>query len=142
MVAFVVALNRVNIVALSPILVSHVGVIEHHVLRHQGFMFPRRSGNARLRARGSGTPWPPEREVWGVLPPAPAQQGGSGGRRPPKGWRCICKTFYAVSHVDVILWCHFHMSSMFSASSDDTEGGIFEARAPYWPFKCLLVIFW
>ena len=50
--SFVLALNRVNIVAVTRIPVLHVGVIGHHVPRHEGFMFPRRSGNARLRARG------------------------------------------------------------------------------------------
>ena len=38
----ILALNRVNIVAVTTILVLHVGVIGHHVPRHYGFMFPRR----------------------------------------------------------------------------------------------------
>ena len=33
-VTFVLALNRVNIVAVTTILVLHVGVIGHHVPRH------------------------------------------------------------------------------------------------------------
>ena len=33
-VSFVLALNRVNIVAVTTILVLHVGVIGHHVPRH------------------------------------------------------------------------------------------------------------
>ena len=40
----VLALNRVNVVAVTTILVLPVGVIGHHVRRHY-FMFPRRSGN-------------------------------------------------------------------------------------------------
>ena len=46
-VSFVLALNRVNIVAVTTTLVLHVGVIGHHVPRHLGFMFLLRSGNAR-----------------------------------------------------------------------------------------------
>ena len=46
-VSFVLALNRVNIVAVTKILFLHIGLIGHHFPRHQGFMFPRRSGNAR-----------------------------------------------------------------------------------------------
>ena len=40
---FVLALNRVNVVAVTTILVLRVGVIGHHVPRHYDFMFPRRS---------------------------------------------------------------------------------------------------
>ena len=43
----ILALNEVNIVAVTTKLVLHVGVIANHVQRHKGFMFPRRSGNAR-----------------------------------------------------------------------------------------------
>ena len=50
----ILALNRMNIVAVTTIRVLHVGVIGHHVPRHSGFTFPRRSGNARLRARAAG----------------------------------------------------------------------------------------
>ena len=50
-VSFVLALNRVNVVAVTTILVLHVGVIGHHVPCHYDFMFPRRSYHARLRAR-------------------------------------------------------------------------------------------
>ena len=70
-VSFVLALNRVNVVAVTTILVLHVGVIGHHVPCHYDFMFPRRAYHARLRARG----------VRGALPPG----GGSGGTfAPPK----------------------------------------------------------
>ena len=76
-VSFVMALNRVNVVAVTTILVLHVGVIGHHVPCHYDFMFPRRSYHARLRARG----------VRGALPPGPSappgQQGGLGGGTPP-----------------------------------------------------------
>ena len=51
-VSFVLALNSVNIVAVTTIIVVHVGVIGYHVPRRSCFMFPRRSCNARLRARG------------------------------------------------------------------------------------------
>ena len=37
-VSFVLALNRVNIVAVTTILVLYVGVILHHVRRHWGFI--------------------------------------------------------------------------------------------------------
>ena len=66
-VPFVLALNRVNVVTVTTILVLHVGVIGHHVPCHYDFMFPRRSYHARLRARGSG----------------PRQQGGLGSGTPP-----------------------------------------------------------
>ena len=46
----------VNIVAINTIIVVHVGVIGYHVPRQSCFMFPRRSCNARLRARGSRIP--------------------------------------------------------------------------------------
>ena len=39
----ILSLNRGNVVAVTTILVMHVGVIGHHVPRHKGFMFPRRS---------------------------------------------------------------------------------------------------
>ena len=57
---FVLALNRVNIVAVTTILVSYVGVIGHQVLRHEVFMFPRRSCIASFaRKGGPGKPCPP-----------------------------------------------------------------------------------
>ena len=67
-VSFVMALNRVNVVAVTTIFVLHVGVIGRHVPCRYDFMFPRRSYHARLRARG----------VRGALPP---------GRAPPNGER-------------------------------------------------------
>ena len=39
-VSFVLALNRVNVVAVTTILVLHVGVIGHHVPCHYDFMPP------------------------------------------------------------------------------------------------------
>ena len=65
-VSFVLALNRVNVVAVTTILVLHVGVIGHHVPCRYDFMFPRRSDHARLRAR----------EVRGALPPDPNREAG------------------------------------------------------------------
>ena len=65
-VSFVLALNRVNVVAVTTILVLHVGVIGHHVPCHYDFMFTRRSYHARLRARVVRGPLPPGRGVWGV----------------------------------------------------------------------------
>ena len=50
--SFVMALNRVNVVAVTTILVLHAGVIGHHAPCRYVFMFPRRSYHARLRARG------------------------------------------------------------------------------------------
>ena len=45
-VSFVLALNRVNITAVTTTLVLHVGLIGHHGARHESFMFSRRSGSA------------------------------------------------------------------------------------------------
>ena len=64
-VSFVLALNRVNVVAVTTILVVHVGVIGHHVPCHYDFMFPRRSYHARLRARGVRGALPRGRGFWG-----------------------------------------------------------------------------
>ena len=69
-VSSVLALNRVNVVAVTTILVLHVGVIGHHVPCRYDFMFPRRSDHARLRARGVRGALPPGRGVWrGLRPP-------------------------------------------------------------------------
>ena len=46
-VSFVLALNRVNVVAVTTIVVLHVGVIGHHVPCHYNFMFPRSRGGPR-----------------------------------------------------------------------------------------------
>ena len=46
-VSVLLALNKVQIVRATTILVLHVGVVGHHVPRHYGFMFLRVSGNAR-----------------------------------------------------------------------------------------------
>ena len=67
-VSFVLALNRVNVVAVTTILVLHVGVIGHHVPCHYDFMFPRRPYHARLRARGVREALPPGRGLWEGLP--------------------------------------------------------------------------
>ena len=72
MVSCVLALDRVNVVAVTTILVLHVGVVGHHVPCHYDFMFPRRSYHARLRARA----------VWEALPPG-GRPGGFGGGTPP-----------------------------------------------------------
>ena len=72
-VSFVLALNSVNIVAVTTIIVVHVGVIGYHVPRQSCFMFPRRSCNARLRARG----------VWGGVQPPQGSRGVWGAARPP-----------------------------------------------------------
>ena len=65
----ILAFNRVNVVAVTTILVVHVGVIGHHVPCHYDFMFPRRSYHARLRARGVRGALPPGRGVQGSLTP-------------------------------------------------------------------------
>ena len=82
-VSFVLALNRVNVVAVTTILVLHVGVIGHHVPCHYDFMFPRRSYHARLRARGVRGALPPGRGVWGGLRPPQGSRGVWGPARPP-----------------------------------------------------------
>ena len=51
---FVLALNRVNIVAVTAILALRVGVIGQHVPRHSGFMFPRRLGTITIFFRPDG----------------------------------------------------------------------------------------
>ena len=43
MVSFVLALNRINVVAVTIKLVLHIGVIGRHVPCHYELMFPRRS---------------------------------------------------------------------------------------------------
>ena len=53
-VSFVLPLHRVNVAAVTTILVLHVGVIGHHVPCHHDFMFPCRSYHAGLRTGGSG----------------------------------------------------------------------------------------
>ena len=78
-VSFVLALNRVNVVAVTTILVVHVGVIGHHVPCHYDFMFPRRSYHARLRARRVQGGCPSGGGVWESLRSLPGKQGGLGG---------------------------------------------------------------
>ena len=79
----ILALNRVNVVAVTTILVLHVGVIGHHVPCHYDFMFPRRAYHARLRARGVRGALPPGRGVWGGLRPPQGSRGVWGAARPP-----------------------------------------------------------
>ena len=66
-VSFVLALNGVNVVAVTTILVLHVDVIGHDVPCHYDFMFPRRADYARVRARRVWGALPPGRGVWGGL---------------------------------------------------------------------------
>ena len=87
MLSFVLAFNRVNVVAVTTILVLHVGVIGHHVPCHYDFMFPRRSYHARLRARGVQGALPPGRGVWGGLRPPQGSRGVWGAARPPNDRR-------------------------------------------------------
>ena len=49
-VCLVLALNRVNVAAVTTILFLHVGVNGHHVPCHYDFMFPRRPYHARRRS--------------------------------------------------------------------------------------------
>jgi len=92
------ALNTVNVVAVTTILVLYVGVIGHHVPRQSCLMLPRRTITARLRAK----------RVWGGLDPQAGGLGGlqraqgsrevwrAAGRRPPGpcvyvcGRMCVC----------------------------------------------------
>ena len=85
-VSFVMALNRVNVVAVTTILVLHVGVIGHHVPCRYDFMFPSRSYHARLRARGG--PWrlAPQAKAGGAFGPPRAAKRGLGGGAPPNVW--------------------------------------------------------
>ena len=83
-VSFVLALNRVNVVAVTTILVLHVGLIGHHVPCHYDFMFPRRSYHAHLRAREVREALPPGRGVWGRLRPAQGKAGRFGVRHAPQ----------------------------------------------------------
>ena len=90
-VSFVLALNRVNVVAVTTILVLQVCVIGHHVPCHYDFMFPRRSYHARLRAKEVYEALPPKREVSGSLQPPKGQQvalGGRGRQVPPFKIQC------------------------------------------------------
>ena len=81
-VSFVWALNRVNVVAVTRIHVSYVGVIGRHVPCHYDFMFPRRSYHARLRARAVRGALPPGRGVWGGLRPPQGSREVWGGTPP------------------------------------------------------------
>ena len=67
-----------NVVAVTTILVLHVGVIGHHVPRQSCFMFPRRTITARLRAKRVWGALTPRREVWGAYS-APREAGRFGG---------------------------------------------------------------
>ena len=75
-VSFVLALNRVNVVDVTLILVLHVG--GHHVPCHYDFMFPRRAYHVRAQG-GSGGPCPPGGGSGGAFAP-PREAGGLGGR--------------------------------------------------------------
>ena len=83
-VSFVLALNRVNVIAVTTILVLHVGVIGHHVPCHYDLMFPHRSYHARLRARGVQGSLPPRRGLRGSLCfPPEGSKGVRAAARPP-----------------------------------------------------------
>ena len=79
------AVNTMNVVAVTTILVLHVGVIGHHVPCRYDFMFPRRSYHARLRARGVRGALPPRAGGLGGPSAPPGKQGGLGGGTPPNG---------------------------------------------------------
>ena len=57
MVSFVLALNKVNVIAVTIILVLHVGVIGHYIPCRYDFMFPRRLYHVRSRPRALGSLW-------------------------------------------------------------------------------------
>ena len=78
----ILALNRVNVVAVATIQVLHVGVIGHHVPCRCDFMFSCRSYHARLRTRGIWGALPSGRGVWGGLR-LPREAGVFGERRAP-----------------------------------------------------------
>ena len=83
MASFLLALNGVNGVAVTTILVWHVSVIGHHGPRYYDFMFPHRSYHARLRARGLWGPCPPGRGSVGAFAPPQGSRGGLGDGTPP-----------------------------------------------------------
>ena len=72
-VFFILALNKVNVVAVTTLLVLRVGVIGHHVPCHYHFMYPRRSYHARLRANED--PRDGRGEVWAAFA-TPRAAGG------------------------------------------------------------------
>ena len=74
-VSFVLALNSVNIVAFTTILVLHVGVMGQYFPRHLGFMFSRRSGNVQEEGPGGLALRAGD---LGGLSAAPGQRGGLG----------------------------------------------------------------
>ena len=80
-VSFVLALNRVNVVTVTALLVLHVGVIGHHVPCHYDFMFLAVRTLRACAQGGSRGPCPPGGGVWGGA--RPGQQGGLGGGTPP-----------------------------------------------------------
>ena len=69
MVSFALALDRVNVVAVTTILVLHADVIGQHVPRKSCFMFPRRTITAR---------W-----VWGAFAPPKGQESLGEAPGPP-----------------------------------------------------------
>ena len=106
----ILAWNRVNVVAVTTILVLHVGVIGHHVPCHYDFMFPRRSYHVRLRARGVWGALPPGRGVWGGLHPPQGRSGVWGAARPP-----TCNYFPLFSTIVLLFSTIFHYLQLFSS---------------------------
>ena len=93
----ILALNVANVVAITTILVLHVGVIGHYyVPGHDDVMFPRRSCHAHLRARGVRGALPPRRGSGGAFGP-PREAGGSGRRHAPQWWADLATMLYCPS---------------------------------------------
>ena len=78
-VSFVLALNRVNVVAVTTILALHVGVIGRHVPRHFDFMFPRFLYVRACAQGGSGDLSPRAEGLEGPFAPPGKQEGFGGG---------------------------------------------------------------
>ena len=112
------ALNRVNVVAVTTILVLHVGVIGHHVPRQSCFMFPRRTITARLRAKRVWDALTLRRGVWGAYS-APREAGRFGGPQAAGPLdrvsmcerMCVCVYVHLCMKVVyfVCLWCLFYL---------------------------------
>ena len=82
-VSFVSAVNGVNVVAVTTILVLHVGVIGHHVPRRYDFMFPRRAYHARLAPGWVWGPCFPGGGFGRAFAPPREAEGFGGAARPP-----------------------------------------------------------
>ena len=108
-VSFVLALSKVNIVAVTTILVLHASTgRSEHVCLDIMFVAIRASCSLAVRAmracaQGGQGALPPRRGVWGSFRPPPRKQLRLGGRRPPNSKprqaqnRYCCAEYFAPS---------------------------------------------